>query len=270
MSHLQARSIALATLSVALAATAVHADRGTISAALAASKSVAAVTFREVHEAYVRVVANESGFRSVADQEGILAAQLASGGGRVKSRAGAGTGFGLDYRRLMASIVAHSPRTFPTGSEFLRMLSPARVARAERQRTYQNRWTSTLKLDCSKPALWDEVRSGPWLGYAKRCPALVKATERMLQGQVERYCNGSIDTWGSFQDRKRKGGPIDQGWPERLCDRPPAGPPDPPTEKCWMLREQRYQDPLANQQLINSTNCALNHFFSRTTTHAVR
>jgi len=256
--------IALALVSVA------HAE-GVVSAVVAAAKlEIPTPSFEDVHEAYFRIVTNEAGPKSLADQDGILMALLSAGGGRNRERTGQGAGYGLDYRKLMAAMAAYSPRTFPVGSPFLQTLTPERIARAIRQRTYQNEWTSTLGLDCRQPSLWSEEKSGLWAGYLKRCQFAVDSTRRVLMGQVQSYCTGLITTWGSFDDRHRKGGPIDEGWAELLCDRPPLVAGDPPADECPRLREQSVSSHEANRRLLNSTNCARNYFFSWRTRVALK
>lgn len=227
-----------------------------------ASGQLPVPTFDQLHEQFTRVVLHESGFKSRSDQEGILDALLYGGGGRDPERRGRGTGYGLDYAKLMARMAKHSTRTFPRGSKFLSIISPERLARKARLRTYQNEWVSTLGRDCSQPSGWDESRSNSWLGYVKRCPRLFKSTREVLQGRFEPRCDGPITTWGSRDDRRREGGALDSNWHETFCDRPPMTENDPPMEKCSELRRDRWSDPEAKRELLNSTNCARNYFFS--------
>ena len=245
-----------------LFATSALAD-GAIPASLAAGRvTIPIPTFREVHEAFTRLVVNESGFKSEGDQEGILTALLFGGGGRDKSRTGHGTGYGLDYAKLMTRMARHSTRTFPRDSKFLVVVDSKVLAHKNRLRTYQTDWTSSLRLDCSQPIGWNEERSKTWLGYTKRCAELVRSTERALKGQVESYCDGPITTWGSIDDRGRSDGAIENSWRETRCDRPARLASDPPRERCEHLRETRWTDAAANTELLNSTNCARNYFFS--------
>lgn len=234
-----------------------------IPASLAAGKvSVPIPLFREVHEAFTRLVLNESGFKSEADQEGILKALLFGGGGRDKSRVGVGAGYGLDYAKLMTRMAQHSTRTFPPNSKFLVVVDSKVLAHKNRLRTYQTDWTSTMRLDCFQPGGWDEGRSGPWVGYIKRCAELVESTARALRGELASHCDGPITTWGSHEDRGRGDGAIENSWRETHCDRPARVASDPPQESCDELRESRRINPEANIRLLNSTNCARNFFFS--------
>ena len=233
-----------------------------ISAKLAAAR-MPTPSFVELHEQYLHVVVNESGFKSQSDQEGILDALLHGGGGRVEGRRRRGTGYGLDYTRLMSRMVRHSMRTFPRNSRFLRVVDPRKLAHKWSKRTYHNEWTSTIRLDCGQPSGWDVAVSKTWLGYVKRCAALVESTRVVLQGRIETHCDGPITTWGSRDDRSRKGGALDSKWHESTCDRPPQVASDPPQEKCAELRANRWRDGgAANRMLLNSTNCSRNYFFS--------
>jgi len=247
------RTIFLALLLLGLSVAGVHAD--SISARVAASV-MPVPTFAEVHRAYMRIVVNESGFRNLADQDGILRSMLWSGGGRRPGRSGRGTGYGLDYRALMKRMAAHSKRTFPLDSKFLLMTSAERTVLAKRQ-TRLNRWTSTLQLDCSEPKGWPKTkRDGsramdPWrAAYGERCELVVETTRAFLKGRMKSHCDEQPTTWGSVPDTYRPGGPLENGWLEIVCDRPN---PDKPEEDC---------DKLAGRALLNSTTCARNHFWS--------
>lgn len=252
----------LVLVALLLMATSAFAEM-TIPASLAAGKvSVPIPTFQELHEAFTRVVLNESGFKSESDQEGILKALLFGGGGRDQSRSGKGTGYGLDYARLMTRMAQHSTRTFPRDSKFLVVVDARVLAHKNRLRTYQTDWTSTLRLDCSEPTGWNQSRSNTWLGYVERCAALVKSTERALKGGLESHCDGPITTWGSRDDLGRDDGAAENSWHETRCDRPARLASDPPKERCDELREQRWTNREANVKLLNSTNCARNYFFS--------
>lgn len=184
-------------------------------------------TFAEVHRAFVRISANESGFFSIADQDGILQSMLnGGGGGRVWSRRHRGTGHGLDYARLMRRMARHSTRTFPPWSKFLSVTVSMRVL-ANRQ-TRLNRWTSTMELDCREPPGWPKTSlSGePMLPWDKkirdRCERLVETTHGLLVGRIQSYCNGQPLTWGNESDITRPGGALDKGWTQIHCDRPPG------------------------------------------------
>lgn len=229
------------------------ADRQAISAKLAAAK-FPVPTFREVHERFNAICANESGFRSLPDQDGILQALLNSGGGgRKAGRNKRGQGYGLDYTRLMRRMARHSMRTFPAGSKFL-MLTDAQREWLRGRQTRLNRWTSTLKLDCSQPAGWPRHQLDgktpmlPWRVYEDRCKALVESTAEVLKGRVRSYCDGRPTTWGNERDVQRKGGPLDQGWAEIHCDRPPDSP-----EVCGEL---------TRLELWKRSTCARNTFWT--------
>jgi hypothetical protein len=213
-------------------------------------------TFAEIHRAFTRICANESGFKSLADQDGILQSLLYAGGGRREGRTLRGQGYGLDYRKLMKRMARHSRRTFPTDSKFLMMSGKQRMLLARRQ-TRQNKWTSTMQLDCSQPEGWPELkkdgsrRMDPWKShYGKRCQVLVETTRAFLKGRIKSYCDGRPTTWGSKPDIYRPGGAHDEGWLEIHCDRPN---PDNPDEDC---------DELEKPDLLNSTTCARNHFWT--------
>jgi len=213
-------------------------------------------TFDDVHRAYMRIVVNESGFKSLADQDGILQALLWRGGGRKAGRRGYGYGWGLDYRSLMKRMIAHSRRTFPPDSKFLTVTHVQRL-RLEKRQTRRNRWTSTLQLDCSEPEGWPEMkrdgsrRMDPWRShYGKRCRLVVETTRAFLQGRMETHCDGDPTTWGSVSDIYRPGGAHDNDWLEISCDRPHPKNPDYDCDK------------LTRQQLLNSKFCAKNHFWT--------
>jgi len=256
------RYFALAAILFIITAPPAFADGKTMPASVAAGR-LPVPTFRQLHNAYTRLTLNESGFKSRSDQEGIFRAILHGGGGRNHGRrARRGTGYGLDYTKLMARMARHSSRTFPRDSKFLVVLTPEKRARKNRLRTYQNDWTSTFKLDCSRPAGWKESVSKSWHGYEKRCALLVESTREVLQGKNVAHCDGPITTWGSKDDRHRQGGALDSDWHETQCDRPPQVEGDPPMEECAELRAKRWTDEEANRRLLNSTNCARNYFFS--------
>ena len=209
----------------------VYADlaSGQVSAKLA-SAELPTPTFDELHRAFVRISANESGFFSLPDQDGILRAMLfGGGGGRKASRNQKGQGYGLDYAKLMRRMARHSKRTFPADSKFLLMTDARRVSLQERQ-TRLNKWTSTLQLDCQEPAGWpkttpsgEAMMSWP-LVYQERCELLVRTTRQVLKGRVKSFCDGQPTTWGSERDITQPGGALDKGWTEIHCDRPPMDP----------------------------------------------
>lgn len=214
----------------ALTAARGHAE--SVSAELAARRAPR-VAFRNVHLAYVRVVANEAGFLSLPDMDGILQALLYPD--NVAGR-------GLNLARLMRRIAEHSPRTFPLDSPFLAMASSGRRARSG-DKNAQQRWTSTIELGCRVPSgwswdarVWDKV-------YAERCRRLVALTGVFLR-VAQSKCDSQPTTWGSEEDASRPGGPIDQGWREVRCD---------------------YSDQCAGKTLAqrySTTDCARNRFWS--------
>jgi hypothetical protein len=224
--------------------------------AWAAAGKVPTPTFSDIHLAYMRIVVNESGFKSLADQDGILQAMLWNGGGRKAGRNRHGQGYGLDYTRLMKRMASHSKRTFPPHSKFLLKTSAERALLVKRQ-TRLNKWTSTLQLDCSEPEGWpkkklDGVTSmDPWgSNYGKRCRLVVETTRAFLKGKYESFCTDEPTTWGSVPDIYRPGGPRDGGWLEIHCDRPNPKNPD---EDC---------NQLTKAELRNSKTCAKNHFWT--------
>lgn len=255
--------VILALLSVL----ALSASAESISAEIASGSAVARAraTFRDVHERFAGLAVNESGFGNVSDQDGILRSILWAGGGRSASRPTVG---GIDYDKFMEAMARHSPRIFPPGSRWLAALSPRRFARAERLRTAQNGWASTLTLDCSRPSGWPESRSMPWIAYEGRCKALVESAEAMLRGMVPSRCTGEPTTWGSHDDVFRAGGAMENGWREIYCDHADA-------VDCVTLREEaapcmskvakgECDGPakLARRQLATgSVGCASNRFF---------
>lgn len=243
----------------------VAAEKGVVSARVAAAR-LPIPSFKELHRQYVRLVRNESGWKSYADKNGILRSMLHSGGGRVRRPDRRGMGYGLDYSRLMARMVRHSSRTFPRRSRFLAILSPARLAHISRLRTYNNEWISGLQLDCSQPSGWNEDRSGSWLGYVKRCAELVRVTGDFLRGKMPNHCESQPTTWGSESDARRKNGPLAKGWKEIACDWPAEihielegiGT----ITSCPDLREAAWEHKgAAKLALNNSYECARNRFF---------
>lgn len=226
-------------------------------AVLDAAQEMPVPTFRDVHRAYFRIVANEAPFRSVADHDGILQALLFGGGGRRWAWRGpsicegkdAGCGYGLDYAKLMKRMIAHSPRTFPANSKFLMLDLEGRKKHRDRQ-SPRNLWSSTLQLNCSTPAGWRYFMPSPlqnWSKlYAKRCQFAVHSTELFLRGLKRSHCDGRPTTWGNEKDTYRPGGPADSGWKEIFCDRAPK-------ETC---------DSLSAKALLNSEVCAKNRFWS--------
>lgn len=234
----------------------------TISAHRAASR-VPVPSFKELHRQYMRVSLHESGWKSRADQNGILESMLFGSGGRV-DRAGRGVGYGLSYARMMKRMVRHSGRTFPRKSRFLVVLSPARLARLDKLRTRRNEWVSDLQLDCSEPASWDEVAQGPWIGYVKRCAHLRETTEAFLKGEMANHCDGQPTTWGSEDDTDRPGGPISNGWKEIRCDWPfePITIEGEEIASCVELRESAQRNREAKRALLNSTSCGRNRFWT--------
>jgi hypothetical protein len=207
-------------------------------------------TFSDVHRAYFRIVANEAPFYSMADHDGILQALLFGGGGRHWLRGETpGTGYGLDYSKLMKRMIAHSPRTFPANSKFLLLNKEGRERHRARQ-TSRNLWSSSLQLNCAEPKGWAQFMPKPvndWQKlFGKRCRFAVRSTELFLKGFTRSHCTGKPTTWGNEKDTYRPGGPFDSGWKEIFCDRDRR-------EKCEQLsREAR----------LNSKVCAKNRFWS--------
>lgn len=248
------RKALIIVCSLLILSSAVLADRS-ISARMAAMK-VRAPSFRELHEQYMRVSLNESGWKGIEDQGGILDSMR----------------FGLkkaskpseDRARLMLRLVQHSPRTFPIKSRFLSMLTPQRFIRSMERRTYNNNWTSSIKLDCAQPFGWDEEKSGEWEGYEGRCQVLRESTLAFLEGRVHSTCNGSPSTWGSEDDARRKGGPIDLGWTEISCDQEFAGVTigGELVGSCQQLREKALISAEARRVLSNGVGCSLNRFWN--------
>lgn len=231
------------------------ADSGEVVSARLAAYEFPVPTFAELHLAFVRICANESGFFSLPDQDGILQAMLfGGGGGRKAGRNKKGMGYGLDYAKLMRRMGRHSKRTFPSDSKFLLVTDAMRVVIASKQ-TFLNKWTSTLELDCQRPAGWPEkARSGrPMLSWPLvvqgRCELLVRTTRQVLKGRVESYCDDQPTTWGSEADVEREGGPLDKGWTEVHCDRPPATP-----ESCGKMTK--------DEIWASTTGCARNTFWT--------
>lgn len=215
-------------------------------------------TFKELHEQYAHVCANESGLLSVPDQDGILQSLLYRGGGRKAGRKRKGQGYGLDYTLLMRQMLRHSKRTFPLNSRFL-VATAARKEWIEKRRTRLNRWTSTIKLDCSEPEGWPESKLDgtpmlPWRVFEDRCKGFIRSTRAVLQGKVKSHCTGQPTTWGSVQDIIKKGGALEKGWAEIYCDRPPSTPVE-----CDVLR---YGGQELRAKLWSSKTCARNTFWS--------
>lgn len=168
---------------------------------------IPAPTFRDVHSAYVRIVANESGFTNIADMDGILRS-LSYGIDKLS---------GIGLTRLMRRMAFHSKRTFPFNSPFLNMTSEERE-RLEKSKDRQNQWASTVKLDCSLPSGWTGDAKLWKKVYADKCKELVKVTRQFLLGELPSKCDGQPTTWGSETDSTRPGGPIKLGWKEIFCD----------------------------------------------------
>lgn len=237
-------------------ASAVFADGLTVSARVASAR-MRAPTFKELHEQYMRISLNESGWRSYGDQVGILESMLYGSGGREH---------GINRARLMLRFVQHSPRTFPRNSRFLAMLTPEKSMRSNKLRTRHNIWTSTVKLDCTQPDGWDDDKSGPWAGYVKRCAGLRESTRAFLRGSAHLICKGKPTTWGSEEDARRKGGPIDCGWQEISCDQDSgkievAGKV---LSGCQELREKALVSSEARRILSNGIGCTSNRFWNWT------
>lgn len=228
-----------------------------ISARLAASK-VKAPSFRELHEQYMRVSLNESGWKGIEDQGGILDSMRSGfrATGNPKT----------DRARLMLRLVQHSPRTFPIRSRFLKMLSPGRMVRSIQLRTYHNDWTSSVGLECAQPDGWDEQKSGEWIGYVDRCRTLRESTLAFLQDRVLSTRRGNVvpNTWGSEEDTRRKGGPIDQGWLEIVYDQEFAARviDNVKVSSCQQLRERALISSEARRILFNGVGCSRNRFWN--------
>ena len=247
----------------------VAANKGTgatpaISAKLAASR-LPTPSFDELHRQYMRVSLHESGWKSLADQNGILESMLFGAGGRRMGRPeGRGVGYGIIYSRLMTRMVRHSGRTFPRDSRFLDALSPGKLVRISKLRTRRNEWVSDLQLDCSEPRSWNMSTQGEWLGYVKRCARLRETTAAFLKGELENHCDGAPTTWGSHEDTYRPGGPVSQGWDEIRCDWPfrTIEVEGEEIASCEELRAASLKNPEAKRVLLNSTSCGRNRFWT--------
>jgi len=188
-------------------------------------KTIPKLTFSDIHEAFTRIVLNESGWNSIADIGGILQVHLTNTGGRSTNYPTIKNNYGLNYRRLMRFSAAVSPRTFPYKSPWIIPLL-SKEEFEKRQRSNGNTyWSSTMKLDCSEPAHWSEVYKEPWSNYTDRCKNLVKITAEFLRGERLEWCRTKAGTpaspqfWGSKSDAKR---PEVKTWEEfisRLYER---------------------------------------------------
>ena len=220
---------------------------------LAAGK-VLVPSFKELHRQYLRIVLHESGWRSKADQNGILKSLLFDSGGRIGD---------FDHARMMQRMLAHSGRTFPRRSRFLTMLVPSRRRVLEKTRTYHSEWVSAVQLSCAEPVGWDRERSGSWSGYRDRCKGLVDTTRAFLRGEMTDHCKGQPTTWGSEDDVRRRNGAMQQGWREIMCDWPAESimVDGQPVDGCVELREMARKRRSARRALLNSDVCARNRFF---------
>ncbi len=177
--------------------------------------------FREVHEAFTRIVLNESGWNSRADIGGILEVHLSNSGGRSTSRERT---YGIDLRRFIYFSARVARRTFPAISPYI--FPESRETHETWQKQYGNPyWTSTLKLNCSEPDHWSEVYpKNKWRDYKDRCKALVKLTEEYLKGEHPAWCRiktgepAQPQFWGSDADFRRF--PEVRTWEELTCDEP--------------------------------------------------
>lgn len=192
-----------------------------IDARLAAAKRVPMPTFGKVHEAFNRLVVNESGWTSQADVGGILDVHLVNAGGRDRTKRP--STYGLDVRRFIIFTSLVAARTFPADSPWI-FPRPGKT-HEKWQREYGNSyWTSGLKLDCSEPEHWAETQKAKWANYVDRCKSLVKLTGEYLRGEHESWCKTADGLpamprfWGSNQDYDRN--PEVRTWEELTCDAP--------------------------------------------------
>lgn len=199
------------------------ADSATISASEARAGfgvPVSATTFADTHLALTRLILNESGWRSDADAIGIFRSLVSNSVGtelRVSE---------LRHRTQFLRYLARvGNRTFPVDSPWLGLSGmPARTRHLAGQKLYGNAlWTSSFKLDCSKPAHWDEVYpESDWEGYLDRCAALVVRTKALLLNKKPNWCQTldgvptSPKWWGGMMDMHR----IQPDWQEVFCDAP--------------------------------------------------
>lgn len=203
----------------------VAADPKTISGSLAAAGfrvPESESTFAAVHLAFTRIVLNESGWRSEADAIGIFQSILTNS---------VGSGFNSRVPRHRASFLRYlsrvGNRTFPADSLWLGMTAGHERARhtALQKRARGNAyWTSSFKLDCSKPGNWNEAYPNTsWEGYPKRCAELVARTRAVLLSQTPYGCrtqDGGVAAsprwWGGMMDMHR----VQPTWQEIICDDP--------------------------------------------------
>lgn len=201
-------------------------------------------TFEEVHTQFMRLTANESGFISVPDQDGILQSMS------IRARKPDGT---LDLPGVLLRMTKHSPRTFPPGSRFRTLISTKRLRYLDRTRNYHNKWASTLTLDCAPPSAWDEKRHR-WAVVEERCKRLVETTRKLLTGEDPGQCKGNPDTWGSAADVSKRH-IRKMGWQEVKCDRRRTA------VDCDALRRAAATTKEGRRRLANSTECARNTYW---------
>lgn len=164
------------------------------------------VTLEIAQAALLRLVVNESGWESLPDADGIF--QSVTRGARERNGR-------LNLSRMVMRIAAHSPRTFPAGSQFLDR-ADIRERLEKNGQSVRHRWTSSLRLDCSEPADWQY--DVPWSVYEDKCKRTVVIIRSLLAGKIKTQCNDEPMTWGNDADVQRPGGPIDLKWREVFCD----------------------------------------------------
>lgn len=198
-------------------------------------------TFKDAHEATVRLVRNETGWRTLPDINAIIRVLVhGSGGRRVRDYQGAG--YGIDYSRYMIFAAQAGLRTFPADDPWAYPVmverygvegEAAKAKQREMQRKVANTiWTSAMKLDCSEPDTWAATYpTDPWSFRSPRrkshedlCHELVAITKRMLQGKFANWCRtktgepATPELWGGLMDRHR----VRANWEELICDAPGA------------------------------------------------
>ena len=205
-------------------------------------------TFDEVHRQYLGLAANESGLRSVPDQDGIF---------QSLSRRARNPDSSIDITKLMIQMMLNSPRTFPIDSPWRAVYQRKKKLKfLDKHRTPRNAWSIQLDLTCQRPEAW------PYKTWdVARCFAMVDSTRDLLLGKTKTRCTnkGRVSTWGSSEDvLKRKIKEL--GWLEVTCDR--VGPMVPGnTLDCDALRGEAAKSKEGRRQLSNTPECAKNLFY---------
>lgn len=206
---------------------------------------LARATFKDVHEALVRLTANEAGTDSESDADGIFRS--------ITARCWRGGKLDLDC--TMSRFVRHSTRTFPIDSHWRVLVKPTRLRFLDKLRTPRNAWTSALTLECHRPTQWNDVK--PW--SVENCFNLVDTTRDLLTGKKRSQCKRTPFTWGNAVDLGREQAKA-KGWVEVICDRYRARVPG-NTVDCVALRAAATPDnPEGRKQLANTRECAKNTF----------